>query len=251
MLYRDGGNVVGGAMDWGARIYNYCERGVDPAFWAEPLNAVTNAAFIIAALFATRDFFSRPSGQRGLAEAGLIALVYVIGTGSFLFHTYATRWASVADTAPIGLFMLAYFAYVLRQYLRLNWVLTLLGLAAFVAALRYAGSIECRPELLPITAQAGKRCLNGTVAYTPAFVALAVTAVAFAAARHAAWKYLAAAATVFLASMTFRTLDIELCALTHMGGRAIGTHFLWHVLNAVTLYLLLRAAILHGRSAPG
>ena len=94
-------------MDWGAKIYNYCERGGDPAFWAEPLNAVSNAAFIIAALFATREFFLRPSGQRGLAEAGLILLVYVIGIGNFLFHTYATRWASIADTAPIGLFMLA------------------------------------------------------------------------------------------------------------------------------------------------
>ena len=86
-------------MDWGVKIFNYCERGGNPAFWAEPLNAVSNAAFIIAALLATREYFSRPSGQRGIAEAGLILLVYVIGIGSFLFHTYATRWAAIADTA--------------------------------------------------------------------------------------------------------------------------------------------------------
>jgi hypothetical protein len=234
-------------MDWGAKIYNYCERGQDHAFWAEPLNAVSNAAFIVAALVATIQFLRQPADRRGLAEGGLILLVYVIGIGSFLFHTYATRWAALADTAPIGLFMLAYFAYVLRQYLRLNWVWTLLGVGLFIVSLRYAGSIECRPELLPITAQAGKRCLNGTMGYTPAFIALALMSLVLAAARHPAWKYLAAAALVFLASMTFRTLDIEICALTHLGGRAVGTHFLWHVLNAVTLYLLLRAAILHGR----
>ncbi len=86
--------------------------------------------------------------------------------------------------------------------------------------------------------------------YHPALGALVMIAVALAAVRHAAWKYLAAASAVFLASMTLRTLDFELCDLTHWGGRATGTHFLWHTLNAVTLYLLLRAAILHGRRAP-
>lgn len=237
-------------MDWGAKIYNYCERGGDAAFWAEPLNAVSNAAFIIAALFATREFFLRPSGQRGFAEAGLILLVYVIGIGSFLFHTYATRWASIADTAPIGLFMLAYFAYALRRYLGLHWVFVLLGVGAFVASLQYAATIECRPELLPITAKASSRCLNGTVAYSPALVALVIIAVVLTAVRHAAWTYLAAASAVFLASMTLRTLDFELCHLTHVAGHVTGTHFLWHVLNAVTLYLLLRAAILHGRRPP-
>src|SRR5262245_30433974 len=105
-------SLLGGVMDyWGAKIYNYCERGQESGFWAEPLNAISNAAFIIAALIATLAFFSQARERRGLAEAGLILLVYVIGTGSFLFHTYATRWASIADTAPIGLFMLAYFAY--------------------------------------------------------------------------------------------------------------------------------------------
>ncbi len=30
----------------------YRERSGDPAFWAEPMNALTNASFIIAAAFA-------------------------------------------------------------------------------------------------------------------------------------------------------------------------------------------------------
>jgi hypothetical protein len=29
----------------------------------------------------------------------------------------------------------------------------------------------------------------------------------------------------------------------------IGTHFLWHICNAIVLYLLAHAAILHGRAA--
>ena len=31
-----------------------------------------------------------------------------------------------------------------------------------------------------------------------------------------------------------------------LGDLVLGTHFMWHVLNAVTLYLLLRAAIRYG-----
>ena len=38
-------------MDLMRSIDNYCER-LDPGFWAEPLNAVTNAAFVIGAMIA-------------------------------------------------------------------------------------------------------------------------------------------------------------------------------------------------------
>ena len=34
-------------MDWSAPVSQYCERA-DASFWAEPLNAATNAAFLIA-----------------------------------------------------------------------------------------------------------------------------------------------------------------------------------------------------------
>jgi hypothetical protein len=38
-----------------------------------------------------------------------------------------------------------------------------------------------------------------------------------------------------------RSLDMPLCA-----GWPVGTHFLWHLLNALLLYLLVRLVILHG-----
>jgi hypothetical protein len=237
-------------MAWDDRIFLYCERGHDPAFWAEPVNAITNAAFIIAAVFATRELLSRPEGSAGFVERALVALVYVIGTGSFLFHTFATRWASYADWVPIAIFMLAYLAYVLRCYLRLGWVLVGLAVGAFYGALHYAGGIECAPAFLPLTAREGARCLNGTIAYVPAILTLLAVTAVLAALGHPARRYLAAAAAVFLLSMTFRTLDLEICDLTRAMGHPVGTHFLWHVLNATTLYLLLLAAIRHGRQMP-
>ncbi|MFA5952464.1 MAG: ceramidase domain-containing protein [Hyphomicrobium sp.] len=234
-------------MDLSDKIFNYCERGQDPGFWAEPLNAITNVAFLIAALLAAVEYMRMPRTSRGLSEAVLVIMVGVIGVGSFLFHTYATRWASIADIAPIGIFMLAYVAYVLRRFVGLNWLLVVAGLAIFVASLRYAATIQCNQQaLLPITAAATNRCLNGTVAYLPALIALAASAVMLAGLRHPTWRYLAGATVLLILAMTFRTLDLELCGITRAAGRVLGTHFMWHVLNASVLYILLLAALRHG-----
>lgn len=236
-------------MNLAEKIYIYCERGQDPSFWAEPLNALSNAAFILAALVATRDYLSVPPERRTSGTAVLVALTYVIGVGSFLFHTFATRWAALADQIPIALFMLAYFTFLIRRILGLSWLFVGLALVAFYASIRYAGTIQCDyGALLPITSRSGARCMNGTVAYLPAFLALVGSAVVVA--RYPAGRSIALASVVFLVSMTFRTLDIELCELTRVGGHLTGSHFMWHVLNGVTLYILLRAAIRHELTRP-
>ncbi len=71
-------------------IDNYCER-LGPGLWAEPLNALSNLSFLIAAFVAWRLL------QRGAAVDGshkiLVLLIATIGIGSGLFHTYATVWA--------------------------------------------------------------------------------------------------------------------------------------------------------------
>lgn len=235
-------------MSWDTKVFRYCERGADASFWAEPLNAVTNGAFIIAAVAAAISLSRDTRGKHAWSEWLLIAVLMAIGIGSFLFHTFATRWAALADVAPIGVFMLAYLAYALRRFLAFGWITVAAGLVAFVVAMQLADAIECRPALLSVTAAARGPCLNGTVAYLPAFAAMALIGGVLLARGHGAARYLLAAAAVFLVSMFFRTIDMEICALTRIGGRVFGTHFMWHLLNATTLYLLVAAAIRHGRS---
>lgn len=235
-------------MAWNDQIFRYCERGADPGFWAEPLNAVTNGAFILAAIAAAWELGRLDRERRSSAAIGLTALVAVIGVGSFLFHTYATRWSSYADTIPIGIFMLAYLAFALRALVRLPWIGVAVGIALFIAALNYAGTVQCRPGLLSAMAVARGPCLNGTVGYAPAAIALLLIGAWLAIRRHPAWGYLVTAGAVFVISMTFRTVDMEICASTRLAGRLLGTHFLWHTLNALTLYLLLLAAIRHGKA---
>ena len=106
--------------------------------------------------------------------------------------------------------------------------------------------VHCANELLPVTRAAGKRCFNGTLGYTPAFAALVLVGTLLLVQGHRAAKYLFAAAALFLAAMTFRTIDLEVCTWAVRGGRGVGTHFLWHTLNGLVLYVLMLAAIRHG-----
>ncbi len=226
-------------MNWTAKIFNYCERGQDPAFWAEPLNAVTNAAFLVAALAAFIIWLRQPGENRRFLDLFLIFVVAVIGTGSFLFHTTATVWASFADVVPIGIFMMFYFGYALKRFVGLGWVFTFVGLGLFFVALWQASVVRCN----------GGACLNGSVAYFPAFAVLLLIGGWLLFRRHSAGLSLIAAGLVFAASLTFRSIDMAICPMTSIAALSkdpIGTHFLWHVLNATLLFLLLRAAVLYG-----
>lgn len=234
-----------------AEIFRYCERGQDAGFWAEPVNAISNVAFILAALAAGAALVRTRDVRDALAECFLVAVLFAIGVGSFLFHTFATRWAAVADVAPIGVFMFAYLGYALRRFLALPWLAVAAGLAVFAYAMQLADGIECRVTLVSVVEAARGPCLNGTAAYTPAFGAMALIGLVLAMRRHPAARYLLGAAGVFFVSMVFRTIDFEVCALTRVAGRAIGTHFMWHILNATTLFLLVLAGIRHGAAREG
>ena len=79
-------------LDPWEQVSCYCERGYDPSFWAEPLNALSNIAFLIAAVMAYTDLrTARPERGSGMVVA-LILAVMAVGVGSFVFHTFATKW---------------------------------------------------------------------------------------------------------------------------------------------------------------
>jgi hypothetical protein len=56
--------------------------------------------------------------------------------------------------------------------------------------------------------------------------------------KHRLHGRLLAAGGIFTASLIFRTMDREVCQWA-----PLGTHFIWHVLNAWLLYLLTSALI--------
>ncbi len=213
-------------------FHGYCERTGD-AFWAEPLNALTNLAFFVAAVAA----FVRAK-RVGRMDAGiglLIALTTAIGIGSFLFHTLATRWAALADVLPILLFIVAYLALVCRRFFALGWPSALL-----IGVLYIPASMGLRLLWRKIAGGAG-----ATGGYLPAIVVLLIVAGLLARRRHQAARPLALAGALFALSLTLRSLDLPLCAAI-----PIGTHFLWHLLNGALLAWLMLTMIRHGLPAP-
>jgi hypothetical protein len=46
-----------------------------------------------------------------------------------------------------------------------------------------------------------------------------------------------------------RSLDLAFCDSVVIDGRKAGTHFAWHILNALALFLLLRASLEAGATA--
>ncbi len=201
-------------MDWFQEIDGYCER-LSPAYWAEPINAVTNAAFLIAAFVMWR----RVRGQGMPLAMVLVVLLAAIGVGSYLFHTHAQVWAAIADVLPILLYILVYIFAI-------NWDVWHMRLltAGIVTALfiPYAAATVPLFQLVP--------GLGGSAAYAP--VPLLILIYAFLL-RHRVpdtARGLAIGAMILIASITFRALDEPIC-----GQIAFGTHFIWHILNALML----------------
>ncbi|MEM9635719.1 MAG: ceramidase domain-containing protein [Pseudomonadota bacterium] len=202
---------------------NYCER-LGPEFWSEPLNAVTNAAFLLAALAAFAIW--RRKTPDDFPALLLIAIVFATGVGSFLFHTFATRWALLADVIPIALFIHIYLFFALKRFLELPWWGALGIVIAFIAA-------------TPFIAEAVEPIAASSAGYVPALLAIFVVGALYSRKNQKLGAQVLLTGLVFTASVTFRTLDDPLC-----GQIEIGTHFLWHILNSIVLFALLRVLIL-------
>ena len=150
-------------VGWQEQMDNYCER-TDLTFWSEPLNAITNAAFLIAALVVFLILRRVERMDRGL---GLSLLVLTaIGIGSFLFHTFATRWASTADVTPILLYIMVYLYHIGTRLFDLRWWW---GLAMALGFIPY--SFVVVSALQPVVGS-----LNGSIAYMPVPIGLLIFA---------------------------------------------------------------------------
>jgi len=193
----------------------YCER-LGPGLLAEPLNAFTNAAFFVAAWALWR------LAKRSNALSGdiwvVIALVAVIGIGSTVFHTFATTWAHWLDIVPILLFQLAFLWAYARRVMRVGYAPTVTLVVVFLAVALYSRQF---PELL-----------NGSFGYAPALCVMLVLGLYHWWCRKPRPFSLLAAVGVLAVALFLRTVDEAVCHYI-----PLGTHFLWHLGTAVTVYL--------------
>lgn len=206
----------------------YCER-VTQGLWAEPLNAVSNGAFFIAAFFAF--LLARKENALDGRSGLLITLIFAMGVGSTLFHTFAQAWAMMSDVLPI----LTYQICFIVLYTRFVWGLGCLKSAVILAAFFVAMSISMQ---LP------REWFNGSLEYAPAIIFVALLGAVHIKKASREKFGLIAAAGVFLISLSFRSVDMAYCA-----ENPYGTHFIWHILNGLVLYLTTRAYILNAQKS--
>ena len=211
-------------MNWTNSLDIYCER-LGPEFWSEPINAITNLSFIIGAVFAYR--LGQKRQVKTLGFYWIVTMLFAIGVGSFLFHTFANVWSMYADIMPINLFQLGFIAVyggIIGRKVGIPTVYgSLLLLVCFVVLTK---GFEQFPE----------DTLNGSIRYGSAFLSLLFIGM-FHAVSFSEEKYTLLLATAcFTVSLTMRSLDIALCDSINMG-----THFIWHLLNGYLLYLVIRA----------
>lgn len=204
----------------------YCER-LMPGLWDEPLNAVSNIAFIVAAFFIWR--LAKQKNRLIPAVNLLIFLAVLIGIGSGLFHTFATKWANLLDVIPILVFQLTFIWLYCRRVIRFNPMLSGTILAGFFAISKMMRSFS--------------EVMNGSLSYLPALVILVAFTVYHFQTRKREPTTMVIAAGFFLAALTFRTMDQAVCAVLPMG-----THFLWHICNGFLIYCSARALILNWSS---
>lgn len=198
--------------------YEYCER-TSESLLAEPINTLTNLAFIVAAVVAYTQARRAFQGRIPPALLTLLGLLFAIGVGSFVFHA-AGGWTVFLDVIPIALLILTYFVLVTHYFYNVRWALAVLVAPAFLLVAGLSAT------------------LAGFLAFYVWGVAMLVGfAVAMLARTHLRGYglQLLGVAVLFGVSLTSRQLDPVLC-----NAIPFGTHFVWHTLNAVVLYLGIR-----------
>lgn len=202
----------GSHVDWTRAIDVYCER-TDPSFWSEPINAATNLAFIVGALVMWR----RTGGL--LLGRVLVSILFGIGIGSFLFHSFGTVWAALADVVPIAVFILVYTYAANRTFWDLSMVPALGLTILFLPYAALGALVFSRLPFLSISAE-----------YWPVPLFILAYAWLLRARAPDVSRGLQFGAGLLILSLVVRSLDGLVC-----DAFPIGTHFAWHLLNGVML----------------
>lgn len=209
-------------------IDGYCER-VTPGLFDEPLNAITNLAFIFAALLVWYYLKSRNPPTISILLTVTLAL---IGVGSGLLHTFATVWGAIADVFFIAVFVIVYIYGANRYFFKLKTLYSIILTILVFALLIPLGYLI--QNLFPFIGGSSTYASIATIIFIYGFLLLKSDKVV--------GIKLLIGGVILSISIGFRIIDLPYCEDFHLG-----THWVWHVLNAVMLswmILIINAKIL-------
>ncbi len=214
-------------MDPFAQIDAYCER-LGPGIWAEPLNAITNLAFLIAAVVVWSSAKRAPLGP------ALAIVLFLIGIGSGLFHTLANAWSAIADVIPILVFVLIYLFAIVRDMMERPAWQAWVAVIAFVPYAALTAPLFARIEFI-----------GSSASYMPIPLGLAILALVLWRQNPQTAKGMLVGVAILMVSLTFRMLDEPLCTTL-----PLGAHFMWHILNATMLGWMILVYARHKPCSP-
>ena len=181
--------------------------------WAEPINAVTNFAFILAAIIMWMRC-------KNLVEGRVLAfLLFSIGCGSFLFHTFAQTWAAILDVTPILIFILTYIYAANRRFLVWSKRMSITGVILFLPY-----------QFLVVSILSSIQFFGSSAQYVPVAILIFFYSALLHKSKTNLSRELFVGATILSLSIFARTIDEPLCLIV-----SVGTHFIWHILNAIML----------------
>jgi len=204
----------------------YCERGLATGLISEPINTITNLAFLVFGYMAYRLF-----KEKGVTNRGILMLPYLfgsIGLGSLFFHTWRNTTTVIFDAVPIYLFILFALFLLLKKLFRSSHAIMILFIFIIIE--------------ISLSAYVPKDLLNGSIRHVVAWVFISVVAY-FA---YKKYKWIIKTPLVFLlvfyaVGIFFRSMDMELCSFI-----PTGTHFMWHICTAIAGYQAMKIlAIIH------
>ena len=199
-------------MDLFKPIDIYCERS-DIGIWAEPINAVTNIAFILTAIVMWLRC-------KNLVEGRILCfLLFLIGCGSFLFHTFAQTWAAILDVTAILIFILTYLFVANRRFFARSKMVSLIGVILFFPY-----------HLLLTSILSNIQFFGSSVQYIPVAILIFMYSGLLRKSEPNLSRGLFIGASILCLSIVSRTVDEPLCSIV-----SVGTHFVWHILNAIML----------------
>ena len=202
-------------------LSTYCENGIG-IFSTEPINTISNIAILISAYFSYQ--LIRAHNIKNPTVRVLPVVVAFIGIGSILRHGAPSILTSFADTLPIIVFAVISFYFLLDKILpnkRLVW--------GTVSAVLLVES----PFLFGILPTFNRFIVYSIVLIFGLFVFFDL-----ARKYKKVLSQLVIISLLFTTSFFFRSIDLAICPAF-----PIGTHFLWHALNAVVFYLMARLII--------
>ncbi|MFZ4541835.1 MAG: ceramidase domain-containing protein [Rickettsiales bacterium] len=206
--------------------YGVCERtALGPM--AEPLNVLSSFAFMFVAVSIYRHYHKHEDiqGKWIWDVHALTFITFIIGFNSVIFHAFPSPTTELADTLTIVLFIILYFWSVLFRIGRTT------KFAATICFVAFVGFSHILVHQFP-------RALNDSIGYLSSMIALIMIAVHLHLRARPSSSHFMLAALIGVCSLFCRAIDKGICP-----DIPTGTHFLWHMLNATLLYILLKQLV--------